>query len=151
MPDQCPECGAPGDREETCRERFERFLALEFSDPAYGAVHHLTVAAYMLQHPARLSARGWYATRTTLTRFLVEGLSPEELRRLGGRAVDSLRRTWSFVKGPRVALPAGCAWQSTILGVDDSTAAAYCQTVRAWANRTLHDANRAGEPPADIP
>ena len=33
--------------------------SLEYVDPAYGAVHHLTVAAYMLQHSSQLSREGW--------------------------------------------------------------------------------------------
>ena len=33
-----------------CRALFEQVLALEYSDPAYGAVHLLTVDAHALQH-----------------------------------------------------------------------------------------------------
>ncbi len=53
MTNKCPECGAelpPGER---CEERFNLCLALEYENPAaYGRVHHLTVACYMLQHNA---------------------------------------------------------------------------------------------------
>src|SRR5438046_3095322 len=49
---RCPECGAqqlPGKECVTC---FHALLAFENERPhAFGAVHHLTVAAYYLQHP----------------------------------------------------------------------------------------------------
>jgi hypothetical protein len=47
----CSRCGAvvPGGKA-GCRRLFEEVLALEYSDPAYGAVHLLTVDAHALQH-----------------------------------------------------------------------------------------------------
>ena len=47
----CDRCGgiAPGGIA-GCRDLFEKVLALEYSDPAYGAVHLLTVDADALQH-----------------------------------------------------------------------------------------------------
>ncbi len=47
----CARCGAnvPGGTE-GCRKLFHAVLALEYGDPAYGAVHLLTVDAYALQH-----------------------------------------------------------------------------------------------------
>lgn len=50
-PATCARCGAvvPGGTA-GCRKFFEELLALEYSDPAYGAVHLLTVDAYVLQH-----------------------------------------------------------------------------------------------------
>lgn len=34
----------------TCQDMFDEFLALEFSYPAYGKIHMLTVACFMIQH-----------------------------------------------------------------------------------------------------
>ena len=51
----CPECGAP---ETLCKTRYDKFLMLEFTDAGYGAVHHLTVAAYVLQHFSQLTRGG---------------------------------------------------------------------------------------------
>jgi hypothetical protein len=34
----------------TCEERFYELLALEFGDPEYFTVHHLTVPCYYIQH-----------------------------------------------------------------------------------------------------
>jgi hypothetical protein len=50
MPARCAECGAVLPEGETCQTIFESFMALEFSDLAYGEVHFLTVACYMIQH-----------------------------------------------------------------------------------------------------
>lgn len=61
-----------------CEERFHRYLALEYMDGRYGAVHYLTVPAYKLQHPDQLSREGWQAMRATLEAFLVEGRSPQQ-------------------------------------------------------------------------
>lgn len=44
-PAPCKRCGA-----HDCRELFHAVLALEYSDPAYGAVNLLTVDAHALQH-----------------------------------------------------------------------------------------------------
>ncbi len=49
---RCPECGAP---DSACEARFHELLALEFEEAGYGAVHHLTVATYMLQHSSKLT------------------------------------------------------------------------------------------------
>ncbi len=47
----CSRCGATApDGQADCRQLFEEVLALEYSDPAYGAVHLLTVDAHALQH-----------------------------------------------------------------------------------------------------
>lgn len=66
----CPQCGA------LCLPRFDEFLALEFSDPGYGAAHNLTVAAYMAQHSSRLTREGWLFERSLLREFVVEGKAP---------------------------------------------------------------------------
>jgi len=49
---RCTRCGAtvPGGTE-GCWKLFQEVLALEYSDPAYGPVHLLTVDAHALQHP----------------------------------------------------------------------------------------------------
>jgi hypothetical protein len=45
-------------------------MALEYENPsAYGAVHHLTVACYMLQHNA-YSRDVWLEARKMLAQFI---------------------------------------------------------------------------------
>lgn len=46
----CPECGATWLEDSTCQSVFDEFLVLEYSDPAYGEVHFLTVVCFMIQH-----------------------------------------------------------------------------------------------------
>ncbi|HEX4737381.1 MAG TPA: DUF5946 family protein [Allosphingosinicella sp.] len=48
----CDQCGWPlaGGRQ-GCRERFEAFLARDFSDPLFYRVHRMFVDTYCLQHP----------------------------------------------------------------------------------------------------
>ncbi len=131
----CAQCGAVG-----CEERYYSFLAREFVDAGYGAVHHLTVAAYMVQHPARLSQEGWRAMRDTLRAFVAEGRSPQEQRAAMRDLAAGEKRAWSITKGPRQTLPPGFRWSSDITAVDDSDAATYCRDIEAWARQVLADA-----------
>lgn len=141
MNTHCPECGAPLTANEGCTQRFHHFLALEMTDPEYGAVHHLTVAAYMLQHPSQLSVQGWQAMRHLLEQFLGdENFTPAQARARNRRAVDSKNRSWSFTKGERLALPAWFAWSRTIMSVDDSTPPRYRKDIEAWARSVLAEA-----------
>lgn len=134
---RCPDCNA-----ENCEEQFHRFLALEYTDMRYGAVHHLTVAAYMLQHPGRLSEDGWYAMRQTLTGFLVHGQNPAEQLSQMTRRMDSGARSWSLSKGPRKSLPSPFTWSLTITAVDASDPVQYCADIEAWARSVLTDAQK---------
>lgn len=142
MTSTCAECGAPWTAEDNCEEQFHRFLVLEFTDPDYGAVHHLTVAAYMLQHPSRLSLKGWQAIRELLGQFVEDGVSPAEVRTRRQKSVDNRHRLWSFKKGPRLQLPSAFAWTQTILSIDDATAAQYRENIEQWARQTLADVAR---------
>jgi hypothetical protein len=89
----CPECGAA---DNTCASRFHECLALEFQDPAYGAVHHLTVSTYMLQHSSQLTREGWLRQRELLRGFLVENKPPAFIRQQNKDLVDSGKRTFKI-------------------------------------------------------
>jgi hypothetical protein len=139
MATRCPECRATWMVDAECAERFHHFLALEFGDPAYGAVHHLTVPAYMLQHPSQLSGAGWEAMRALLWQFVHGGVSPAEVRASKHDELDSGNRAWSFRQGPRITLPEGFAWSRTVMDVPDESAAAYREGIEAWARQVLED------------
>ena len=48
----CDQCGwAEAGGRQGCRERFEAFLARDFSDPLFYRVHRMFVDTYCLQHP----------------------------------------------------------------------------------------------------
>ncbi len=137
----CPECGAP---EISCNARLEEFLALEFTDPGFGRVHHLTVAAYMLQHSSRLSREGWLYERQLLGEFLVENKSPERIRRQNQDLVDSGRRAFKFESRDGLPVIHKTAWAKTILDVRTETPDVYCADVTAWARTALEEAERLG-------
>jgi hypothetical protein len=79
-----------------CKERFDEFLMLEFTDAGYGSVHHLTVAAYMLQHSSKLTREGWLHERELLKKFLVENKPPAFIRQQNKDLVDSGKRTFKI-------------------------------------------------------
>ena len=136
----CPECGGKFAAEETCTDRYHACMALELTDPDYGAVHHFTVPAYMLQHPSQLSADGWQAMVQILHEFLVDGVSPVRMRQLLQQPMQN--KSFSMVKGAPAAQP-DWNWAKTIMDVrlDDPTI--YCADVRAWAEAVHHDIQQA--------
>jgi hypothetical protein len=115
-------------------------MALEMTSPDYSVVHHLTVAAYMLQHPSKLSLRGWQEERDLLKQFVMEGVTPKMVRARRGGEYDSGKRTWSLRKGLRLELPQGFRWASTIMGVDEATPVQYRQDIERWARSVLEQA-----------
>ena len=133
----CPECGAP---ENLCQSRFDEFLALEFSEMGYGAVHNLTVAAYMLQHSSKLSLEGWLYERDLLREFIVEKKSPSLIRQQIKDSVDSGKRTFKFKSIDGKPVINKTSWTKTILDVRWENAEDYCADVTAWARSVLDEA-----------
>ncbi len=74
-------CGAIG-----CREKYGEMLALEFEQPSvFGAVHHLTVICYNIQHPDSFTDEALAWMRSALRAIVEESLSgPELLKRTRG-------------------------------------------------------------------
>ncbi|MBN2118311.1 MAG: hypothetical protein JW730_17175 [Anaerolineales bacterium] len=133
----CPECGAA---EALCQARFDEFLVLEFTDAGYGAVHHLTVAAYMLQHSSKLTRQGWLHERNLLRKFLVEKKPPQFIRKQNKDLVDSGKRTFKFKSKDGVPVIDKTTWAKTILDVRTENAEVYCEDVTAWARFALEEA-----------
>jgi len=132
----CPECGAA---EAACEARFHECLALEFSDAAYGAVHHLTVAAYMLQHSSKLTREGWLNERNVLKAFLVENMPPASIRRQNKDLVDSGKRAFKIKSIDGKPVIDKNTWTKTILDIKMASAEDYCEDVTAWARSVLED------------
>ena len=130
----CPECGASD-----CKSRFDECLALEFSDMRYGAVHNLTVCAYMLQHSSQLSKEGWLYERDLLREFIMEGKSPSVIRQQVKDSVDSGKRTFKFKSADGKPVIHKSTWTRTILDVRTEDAETYCADVTAWARSVLED------------
>jgi hypothetical protein len=134
---KCPECGAT---DSLCKERFDEFLALEFSDIGYGAVHNLTVATFMLQHSSKLTREGWLYERDLLREFIVEKKSPSLIRQQVKDSVDSGKRTFKFKSKDGKPVIHKSTWTKTILDVRAENAEVYCEDVAAWARSTLEEA-----------
>ena len=132
----CPECGAS---DSLCQTRFDEFLVLEFTDAGYGAVHHLTVAAYMLQHSSKLTREGWRHERELLREFLIENKPPAFIRKQNKDLVDSGKRKFKIKSRDDLPVINKTTWTKTILDVRVENAEVYCEDVTAWARSVLED------------
>lgn len=138
----CPECGA---LDNLCQARFDEFLILEFTDAGYGAVHHLTVAAYMVQHSSKMTREGWLFERALLGEFLVENKLPAYIRKQNKDVVDSGKRKFRIKSKTGVPVIDKMTWQKTILDVRAEDAEVYCEDINAWARSVLEEAEEISE------
>ena len=133
----CPECGAP---DQLCQTRFDEFLVLEFTDAGYGAVHHLTVTAYMIQHSSKMTREGWRFQRGLLREFLVENMPPAYIRKQNKDVVDSGKRTFKIKSKTGVPVIDKTTWKKTIVDVRPENADVYCEDITVWARSVLEEA-----------
>jgi hypothetical protein len=133
---KCPECGAV---DKLCQTRFDEFLVLEFTDPGYGAVHHLTVPTYMIQHSSKMTREGWMYERDLLREFLVENKTPAMIRKQIKDTVDSGKRTFKFKSRDGAPVINKTTWTKTILDVHMENAEVYCENINAWAKSVLEE------------
>ncbi len=83
----CEQCGAIG-----CRERYGEILALEFEQPAvFGAVHHITVNCYNIQHPDTFTDEALAWMRSSLRAITAKGLSGPDLLKLARKVRETCR------------------------------------------------------------
>lgn len=143
MPFHCPECGGVFANSEDCWSAFGELLALEFVDSAYGRVHHLTVATYMLQHPTRLSRRGWIEMRGLLRLNLQDNVSVAGLRQHIRDAGVTATKGWKLKPdGTCLDGAIGLAWPMTVADIDRRDPVVYGEQVTAWAKSALQTAQR---------
>ena len=117
---------------------------MEFENPAtFGAVHHLTVACYMLQHNG-YSREGWLEVRKMVAQFVEEGVKPAEVRKRNQSRFDSRQREWSITKGPKLAEFDTITWSRTIADVRLDDPQSYCADVECWAESVLADTETLG-------
>jgi hypothetical protein len=135
----CPECGAV---DGLCQARFDEFLILEFTDAGYGAVHHLTVATFMVQHSSRMTREGWLYERELLREFLVENKSPATIRQQIKDTVDSGKRTFKFKSKTGIPVIDKSTWSKTILDVRAENAEMYCEDITAWSGSVLEESEK---------
>ena len=135
----CPYCGVEESRDISCRAIWENFLALEFTDPAYGQVHFFTVAAYQIQHQGySQAALAWIAEH--LLRAL-QGEPVDRIRTAAQSAEDQRFRTEKIERQPQEPQLEPVNWRMTILDVyvHMQDAESYCLWIRRWAQAVYED------------
>jgi len=140
MPNRCSECGALLSEGRDCQAIFDSFLAREFTDPAYGEVHMLTVACFMIQH-GRYSDEGLAWIERKLRAYLEQGVPAAEIRRQAASETGRDGRAWKVTRQPGTPPLPGIAWSMTIADVapHESDPASYRRAVRQWAATTLRE------------
>ena len=139
---QCPECGADWPEGRTCQSIFDEFLVWEFQDPEYGAVHFLTVAAFMTQH-GRYTDEGQAWIKQKLHENLEENRPVDLIRRMANRETSQANRKWKVVREPGDPPAKRITWDMTIVDVNRRhdqaglDAAAYREAIVQWARTTL--------------
>jgi hypothetical protein len=141
MSSSCPQCGAVFAAGETCQDRFNTSQLKELAEPAYYAVHHLSVPGYMLQHNA-YSREGWIEVRALLAKFMHAGWTPAMARRASRVSADSGHRTWRFTRGAKLAGVEDIVWSYTLADVRLDSAEAYTADVGHWAESILADSEQ---------
>ena len=143
----CPDCGGMQPPGASCRECFDALLAYEFERPAaFGAVHHLTVASYYLQHPKGYSLETLEAWREVVK-------APQDSRRTQRDLLDAMSARFEGakrVRDSRASIPGWwpASWPKTVRDAFDPNAplpevAAYVEAARAWAESVRDCLDRA--------
>ena len=136
----CSMCGALREDDLNCQNIFDEFLALEFSNPAYGKVHMLTVSCFMIQHQ-RYSDPALLWMQQTLRNVLENGVDPSEIRLQMSSEVDQGKRDWKIERQPGERELPPINWSITIADVcqhkDNPTD--YCTWVEKWARKTFEE------------
>jgi len=113
-----------------CWHLYGQVLAREYSDPAYGAVHRLTVDSYAVQHPSHPSPQTTQSVCVHLISLCLvveRGLALDYATRVMGEAIRTKERF--FWLAPPASLGA-----VTVLDVAEAaTPRQHEERVRAWA------------------
>jgi hypothetical protein len=144
----CPACGAPADEKDLwCRLAFEQCLVWDFTDAQAGAVHHLTVLCYHLQHPHLYSHAGLDHAKHLLHEFLIMGKSPESLRQEIRHAVQSDVRNFkiSATETDKGAYHQPIIWSFTAYDAMGDGIEGYPERVHQWAHGVYEALVGAGE------
>ena len=147
----CVECGAQLTGFASCQDDFHELLYWENEDPSYGAVHHLLVLCYHLQHPGLYSPQGLEQALQLLVDFLEHGLTPEQARQRSQKKLASGARSWKLTARPgwRAAFPHPVTWSRRTADIVRAGPDQYLTSVRSWAASILDDLRASGNlPPA---
>jgi hypothetical protein len=141
----CPECGADWSKGLTCTDHFHLMGFWELENQLYD-VHHLMVLCDHLQHPSLYSPEGLRYAERLLVLFLEEGLTPQQVRKRTGKAVDSGTRPYK-IKGTPAAYGTyvhPIHWTMTVADVTGAGPENYYARVRAWADSVLKSLRESG-------
>jgi hypothetical protein len=124
----------------TCQNVFDEFLVLEFSEPAFGKVHFLTVACYMIQH-RRYSDEGLRWIETKLRDYLENGILADKIRIQAAQEVSQVHRRWKVRRNHNDRKLPTISWSKTISDIKFShgDAASYCREITDWCRLTLNE------------
>ncbi len=120
--------------------KFNNCLVLEFSDPAYFRVHHILVAAFMLQ-TGRYASSYKEKACVLLKEFLADPLTPPskaKITEISSALSSDKRHDNVFNKKPGELIDTPI----TILDVSTDSAEQYRSDVIAWATSVLYEAMR---------
>jgi hypothetical protein len=136
----CPDCGAVFDQDDTCQSVFDSLLVLEFTDPAYGEVHMLTVACFMIQH-RRYSDEALVWIEQQLRAHLERDVPVGQIRKHAAQEARQDKRAWKVTRRPGEKPLPPIAWSMTIADVAQGyqDAASYRDLVKQWAKATLKE------------
>lgn len=140
MIESCSTCGASYKDGLSCQDRFDEFLALEFSNPAYGKVHMLTVSCFMIQHH-RYSDQALIWMQKNLRDVLENGVNPSEIRLQMTSEEDQGKRGWKIERQPDERELPSIDWSITFADVylHKEDPVSYCAWVEGWARATMEE------------
>lgn len=133
----CADCGSAAEPGASCKECFDALLAFEFEHPvAFGAVHHLTVTSFYLQHPRGYSLDALGAWRTVLVESPDEKRAPTEIMKAMSARFEGATRVRDRAASAPEWWPA--SWPITVRDVlnpnhDLPTVEEYVARAREWA------------------
>lgn len=143
---RCPECGTDWSDGQTCTDHFHTMGFWELDNQLYD-VHHLMVLSYHLQHPSLYSPQTLKDSVQMLVQFLESGVTPQQMRKQIGRAVDSGVRKHKIKGTPdshgEYAHPV--TWTKTAADVTGGGIEHFYDNVRQWAASILASLREAGE------
>lgn len=124
--------------------RFHRCLALEYQFPAtFGAMHHLTVLCYMLQHNL-YSEKAWHEAHAMLAQFLDSSLTTQEFRQRNHSRLNSVNRKHKITSGATLPQFSQIKWTATIADIRFDQPDDYIASVQQWAESLLADIQFVG-------
>jgi hypothetical protein len=138
---RCAECGAALSNGVTCLDCFHQLLAFENENPrAFGAVHHLTVASFYLQHPRGYTAEALAMWKSLLADAISQGTKPVEFLRRARERFEGATRA----RDPQAVAPTG--WPTEWpMSVGDVIQPGDAPAVDDYISRAMEWARHASE------